>query len=141
MRRRGCRGVRLWCRSGQDPANDVAFTACSAVDCAGTLPSGAEFDIIMPEDWNGTLAIFSHQLKRAGCPRIPKSAELATPTATPLVTRARPSARTKKARNKTTRKTPSPSPTPSVSISEIQPRPGGPEVARCGATGTGPWPM
>lgn len=113
----------------QDLANDVAFTACSAVDCAGTLPSGAEFDIIMPEDWNGTLAIFSHRLNGLGAPRIPKSAELATPTATPLVT-PRPTERPdKKARNKTTRKTPSPSPTPSVSISEIQPRPGGPEVA------------
>ena len=51
---------------GSDPVtdanNDVTFTSCSTADCAGTLPSGAEFDIILPEDWNGTLAIYSHRL-------------------------------------------------------------------------------
>ena len=49
-----------------DPDNDVTFTACSSADCAGTLPSGAEFDIILPEDWNGTLAIYSHRIDGPG---------------------------------------------------------------------------
>lgn len=49
-----------------DPDNDVTFTSCSSADCAGTLPSGAEFDIILPEDWNGTLAIYSHRLDGPG---------------------------------------------------------------------------
>ena len=52
----------------RDSSSDVPFTPCSAADCTGTLPSGAEFDIIMPEDWNGTLAIYSHRLDGPGAP-------------------------------------------------------------------------
>lgn len=66
---------------GSDPvrdlSEDVAFTSCSQVECAGTLPSGADFDIILPDDWNGTLAIFSHGLARVSAGAGPS----ATPSA------------------------------------------------------------
>lgn len=115
----------------QDPGNDVAFTACSNVDCAGTLPSGAEFDIIMPEDWNGTLAIFSHRLNGMGAPRSStKQVEpVASSTATPAATPSPQGGPDKKKTGGKNKKKSSPAPTPSVSVSEIQPRPGGPEVA------------
>jgi pimeloyl-ACP methyl ester carboxylesterase len=52
---------------GSDPVTDtsrgVEFTPCSETECSGTLPSGAEFEILLPEDWGGSLAIFSHGLR------------------------------------------------------------------------------
>jgi hypothetical protein len=67
----------------RDLSEDVPFTPCSQVECAGTLPSGADFDIIMPADWNGTLAIFSHGLAAPGGTRSPPSASPETTETSP----------------------------------------------------------
>lgn len=52
---------------GSDPVTDtsqeVSFTPCSETECSGILPSGAEFEILLPEDWGGSLVIFSHGLR------------------------------------------------------------------------------
>jgi len=68
-----CAGLLTLTACGSDPVTDasqnVAFTSCSQTECAGTLPSGAEFEILMPEDWSGSLAIFSHGLRGMGAPQ------------------------------------------------------------------------
>ena len=46
-----------------DTSREVNFTPCSETECSGNLPSGAEFEILLPEDWGGSLAIFSHGLR------------------------------------------------------------------------------
>lgn len=46
-----------------DTSREVGFTPCSETECSGTLPSGAEFEILLPEDWGGSLAIYSHGLR------------------------------------------------------------------------------
>ncbi|MFN8126782.1 MAG: hypothetical protein U0R64_09785 [Candidatus Nanopelagicales bacterium] len=112
----------------KDASSDVSFTACSAIDCAGTLPGGATFDVIMPEHWNGSLAIFSHRINGVGAPagKVAIPAPTPTPTPSPVPTKsAHRGAEKKKGKDGSA----SPSPTPSVSVSEIQPVPGGPEVA------------
>ncbi|MCH9815743.1 MAG: lysophospholipase [Actinomycetia bacterium] len=43
-----------------DTSEQVGFSSCSEVECSGTLPSGADFEILLPEEWGGTLAIYSH---------------------------------------------------------------------------------
>ncbi|MDP4013673.1 MAG: hypothetical protein U0990_10535 [Candidatus Nanopelagicales bacterium] len=43
-----------------DPNPDVGFTPCTQVECSGELPSGSAFEIMMPQTWNGSLAIYSH---------------------------------------------------------------------------------
>ncbi|MCH9802034.1 MAG: lysophospholipase, partial [Actinomycetia bacterium] len=52
---------------GADPvaedSADVVFVPCSEADCTGRLPSGADFEILMPETWNGSLALFSHGMR------------------------------------------------------------------------------
>ncbi len=35
------------------------FNSCSEAECSGKLESGAEFEILMPESWTGTLVLFS----------------------------------------------------------------------------------
>ena len=37
----------------------LEFTSCSEAECSGKLASGAEFEILMPESWTGTLVLFS----------------------------------------------------------------------------------
>jgi hypothetical protein len=41
---------------------DVAFSPCSEVECAGDI-DGAAFQILMPEQWNGTLLLWSHGIR------------------------------------------------------------------------------
>ena len=52
---------------GADPvaedSADVVFVPCSEAECTGRLPSGADFEILMPETWNGSLALFSHGVR------------------------------------------------------------------------------
>ena len=119
-----------------DASNNVSFTSCSTVDCAGTLPSGAVFDIIMPQDWNGTLAIYSHGLA-AERPLADVPAPSATPQ--PTISDSPGGEATRSEGNKPTGKDASESPPPEAERSgsaqpedggtEIQPRPGGPELA------------
>lgn len=73
-----------------DTSEDVAFTPCTQVECSGTLPSGAEYDILLPDTWNGTLAVFSGGLNSAGN-RDPQSDETSPePTPTSGTTDVRP---------------------------------------------------
>lgn len=51
-----------------DQGDDVAFTDCAA-KCAGTL-DGAEYQILLPTTWNGTLLLYSHGYRSAS-PRPP----------------------------------------------------------------------
>lgn len=129
---------------GSDPVkdtnDDVTFTSCSTADCAGTLPSGAEFDIILPENWNGTLAIYSHRLDGPGAvavsddlsgnPEASPSGE-PTPSATEELRGAAQAKDEKDSKGQ--KKDPSPSssasPTPSPVAPPVEPRPGGPELA------------
>lgn len=52
---------------GADPvaedSADVVFVPCSEAECSGRLPGGADFEILMPETWNGSLALFSHGVR------------------------------------------------------------------------------
>ncbi len=63
----------------RDPSNDVAFTDC-ADTCSGTL-NGAEYDILLPDTWNGTLLLYSHGYR---------SASPQPPDFTPVSTAAEP---------------------------------------------------
>ena len=120
---------------GSDPTKDagadVPFTSCSTADCAGTLPSGAAFDIILPEDWNGTLAIFSHRLDGPGAAPVLESAEPTTDTpAKPppgLGPQGAPTSKPKANRKRSAAGSATPEPTPVAP--PVEPRPGGPELA------------
>jgi pimeloyl-ACP methyl ester carboxylesterase len=46
-----------------DSDADIGFTPCAEIECSGTLPSGAEFEIVLPQDWGGSLALFSHGMR------------------------------------------------------------------------------
>ena len=46
-----------------DASDNVEFTPCNETECSGTLPGGADFEILLPEDWGGSLALFSHALR------------------------------------------------------------------------------
>ncbi len=61
----GCSG-----NSAADSDADVEFVPCSQTECSGVLPSGADFEILLPDDWGGTLAVFSHGL-RMSVPPVP----------------------------------------------------------------------
>ncbi len=43
---------------------DVAFTGCDTAKCSDTL-NGAQYQIVMPTKWNGTLLIYSHGYRQA----------------------------------------------------------------------------
>ena len=43
---------------------DVPFSGCEDVGCTGEL-DGAAFEIVMPEQWNGTLLLYSHGYRQA----------------------------------------------------------------------------
>jgi pimeloyl-ACP methyl ester carboxylesterase len=45
-------------------ADHVAFTGCDKVACTGTL-DGAAYQIQLPQDWNGTLLLYSHGYRQA----------------------------------------------------------------------------
>ncbi|MEZ5116859.1 MAG: hypothetical protein R2737_11380 [Candidatus Nanopelagicales bacterium] len=47
-----------------DQSDDVPFTGCDQVACSGTL-EGANYEILLPEKWNGTLLIYSHGYRPA----------------------------------------------------------------------------
>jgi hypothetical protein len=44
--------------------DDVTFASCDHVKCTGTI-SGAKYEIVMPQRWNGTLLIYSHGYRQA----------------------------------------------------------------------------
>lgn len=127
--------VVLLSACGGDPVRDtsenVPFRPCSEVECAGRLPSGAEFDVIMPESWNGTLAIYSHALVSA-------SAEPVTATQSPSAQRSpsqgSPSERSSEEPKRSAEQSLSPSPTATPRPSAT-PRPGGPQLAPLWAEG------
>jgi pimeloyl-ACP methyl ester carboxylesterase len=48
----------------RDQNDDVAFTGCDEVECAGEI-DGAAYEIVMPETWNGTLLLYSHGYRQA----------------------------------------------------------------------------
>lgn len=52
----------------RDQNDDVAFTDCAGA-CSGSL-KGADYQILMPEKWNGSLLIYSHGYRSAS-PRPP----------------------------------------------------------------------
>lgn len=114
----------------RDTSEDVEFQPCSSVECAGTLPSGADFDVIMPVNWNGTLAIYSHALV--------SDPEIQSPTPTPVPTES-PSPPRDQGRDERGKRTPqnSPPPTasPSPSAPSASPSPGGPQLAPLWAEG------
>jgi len=64
----------------RDSSTDVPFTGCDSVACTGTI-EGAEYEIVMPETWNGTLLIYSHGYRPA---------QPFPPTFDPVVTTAVP---------------------------------------------------
>lgn len=45
-------------------ADAVSFRGCDKVDCEGVL-NGAAYQILLPEDWNGTLLLWSHGYRQA----------------------------------------------------------------------------
>lgn len=45
--------------TSRDSSTDVPFTGCDQVACVGTI-DGADYEIVMPTTWNGTLVIYSH---------------------------------------------------------------------------------
>lgn len=59
----GCSGSSV-----ADSSAEVEFVPCSETECSGVLPSGAEFEILLPEDWGGSLALFSHGMRMPGDP-------------------------------------------------------------------------
>lgn len=111
-----------------DTSNNVPFQSCSTVDCAGTLPSGAVFDIIMPQDWNGTLAIYSHGLAAEDRAAAAAAAPTTEPTPSPTPTASK-SAREEASQSPQPEAERSGSAQPEDGGTEIQPRPGGPELA------------
>ena len=56
------------CSAGAEPPRarsqdrDVSFSSCAQVECAGEI-DGAAFQILMPEQWNGTLLLWSHGIR------------------------------------------------------------------------------
>jgi pimeloyl-ACP methyl ester carboxylesterase len=64
----------------RDQSNDVPFTGCDQVACTGVI-NGAEYEIVMPDQWNGTLLIYSHGYRPA---------EPFPPTFNPVTTNAEP---------------------------------------------------
>lgn len=63
----------------RDTSRDVAFTDCADA-CAGEL-NGAQYRILLPDTWNGTLLLYSHGY-RSATPR--------PPDYTPVTTEAEP---------------------------------------------------
>lgn len=45
-------------------STDVPFASCAEVACTGTL-DGANYEIVMPTTWNGTLLLYSHGYRAA----------------------------------------------------------------------------
>lgn len=43
-------------------ATDVPFTSCDQATCTGEI-DGAKFEIVMPQQWNGTLLLWSHGIR------------------------------------------------------------------------------
>jgi hypothetical protein len=66
--------------TSRDASTDVSFTPCSEATCTGEI-NGAEFEIVMPETWNGTLLLYSHGYRPA---------EPFPPTFDPIVRTASP---------------------------------------------------
>jgi len=66
--------------TARDQSDDVPFTGCDQVACTGVI-NGAEYEIVMPDKWNGTLLIYSHGYRPA---------EPFPPTFSPVVTNAEP---------------------------------------------------
>ena len=64
----------------RDTSTDVSFIGCDSVACTGTI-EGAEYEIVMPATWNGTLLIYSHGYRPA---------EPFPPTFDPIVRTASP---------------------------------------------------
>lgn len=57
------------CASGtvpdsRDDSTDVPFNSCDTVACTGTI-EGADYEIVLPETWNGTLLLYSHGYRGA----------------------------------------------------------------------------
>lgn len=57
------------CASGtipdsRDTSTDVAFNSCDSIACQGTL-EGADYEILLPDTWNGTLLLYSHGYRGA----------------------------------------------------------------------------
>jgi hypothetical protein len=50
--------------TSRDASTDVAFTACTDATCTGEI-NGADFEIVMPDTWNGTLLLYSHGYRPA----------------------------------------------------------------------------
>jgi pimeloyl-ACP methyl ester carboxylesterase len=48
----------------QTTREDVPFTGCGDVECEGEI-AGAAYEIQMPEQWNGTLMLYSHGYRQA----------------------------------------------------------------------------
>jgi pimeloyl-ACP methyl ester carboxylesterase len=48
----------------RDPNDDVAFNSCDEVECEGEI-EGAAYEIALPEQWNGTLLLYSHGYRNA----------------------------------------------------------------------------
>lgn len=75
----------------RDTSLDVAYTSCDEAECEGELASGAQYRISMPQNWNGTLLLYSHALRAdtetpvlpAREPVDPESAPTSTATTTP----------------------------------------------------------
>lgn len=66
----GCSGSSV-----ADSSAEVEFVPCSETECSGVLPSGADFEILLPEDWGGSLALFSHGMRMPGDPAVKPVAE------------------------------------------------------------------
>ena len=64
----------------RDSSTDVPFVGCETVACTGSI-NGAEYEIVMPDTWNGTLLIYSHGYRPA---------EPFPPTFDPINTNAEP---------------------------------------------------
>ena len=48
----------------RDSATNVPFRGCDQVACSGEI-EGAPYEILMPEEWNGTLLLYSHGYRPA----------------------------------------------------------------------------
>lgn len=59
----GCSGSGAEPDPVRDTSDEVAFTPCGD-QCSGTL-NGAEYQILLPQKWNGTLLLYSHGYRSA----------------------------------------------------------------------------
>ncbi|MFY9330287.1 MAG: hypothetical protein WAO41_01265 [Candidatus Nanopelagicales bacterium] len=60
----------------RDTSTDLSFNGCDTVACQGTI-EGADYEILLPDTWNGTLLLYSHGYR---------GAEPFPPTFDPIVT-------------------------------------------------------